>query len=249
MPKILLLDIETFPNIAYVWGKYEQNVIRYTQEGCLATFVCKWLGEPAIFGSSLASYRGYKPGTYDDSRLVKDLWKFMDEADIIVAHNGDDYDVKVCNAAFIRHGLQPPSPYKTVDTKKAVKRVARFNSNKLDDLGQTLEMGKKIKTDFDLWEGCIQGDPKAWKQMMDYNKQDVLLLEKLYLRVLPWISNHPNFTVETGGMCPKCNSKDIQFRGYSVTTMRRYRRFQCKKCGGWGRLTKSEKGSAGVTNG
>lgn len=242
-PRILFLDIETFPNIAYVWGKYEQNVIKYKQEGCIATFVAKWLGNDKIFAKGLPDYPGYKAGSYKDAGLVKDLWKLLDEADIVVAHNGDSFDVRVCNASFISNGLKPPSPYKTVDTKKAVKRVARFNSNKLDDLGVTLQIGQKIKTDFELWEGCIRGDLAFWKKMLDYNRQDVLLLEKLYLRILPWISNHPNFTIESGALCPKCNSSDIQFRGFAISCTRRYRRFQCQKCGGWARSVVSEGGS------
>lgn len=246
-PRILLLDIETFPNVAYVWGKYDQNVIRFKREGCLATFVAKWLGEKKIISRALPDYPGYKPGSYDDRKLAADLWKLLDEADIVVAHNGDAFDVRVCNSRFILHGLNPPSPFKTVDTKKAVKRVARFNSNKLDDLSSLLWRDKKIKTDFDLWEGCINGDPTAWAQMVKYNKKDVLLLEKLYLRVRPWTSNHPNFTVTTGALCPKCNSSDVRYSGWAVTSTRKYRRFQCNNCGGWGRDVKGD-GKTGVTN-
>lgn len=237
--KILFLDIETFPNVAYVWGKYDQNVIRFKQESCMATFVAKWLGKKEIISRSLPEYPGYKPGSYDDKALVGDLWKLLDEAEIVVAHNGDAFDVRVCNARFILHGFGPPSPFKTVDTKKAIKKVARLNSNKLDDIGQYLSMGKKIKTDFDLWEGCIKGDPKAWAQMVKYNKQDVLLLERLYLRVRPWVNNHPSLVRGLLPACPKCASQDIQWRGYARTNTRSYARFQCKNCGGWGRSTES----------
>jgi hypothetical protein len=246
-PRILFLDIETFPNVAYVWGKYDQNVIEFLQESCMASFVAKWLGEDEIIVKGLPDYKGYKAGSYNDKKLVADLWKLLDEADIVVAHHGDAFDVRVCNARFLVHGMTPPSPFKTVDTKKAMRKVARFNSNKLDDLGVNLGLGQKIKTNFGLWKGCIEGDREAWKKMLDYNKQDVLLLEQLYLRLRPWINNHPNFTVETGALCPKCNSSDVQYRGYAVTSTRRYRRFQCKQCGGWGRTVKSE-GSTGVTN-
>lgn len=247
-PKILVLDLETFPNIGYTWGKYEQNVIRFKQEGCIATFAAKWLGKSEVILKSLPDYTGYKPGSYDDKALTADLWKLLDEADIVVAHNGDQFDVRVCNARFILHGMRPPRPYKTVDTKKATKKVARFNSNKLDDLCSLLENEKKIKTDFDLWQGCIEGDPKSWALMLKYNKKDILLLEKLYLRLRPWITNHPNFTVVNRAMCPKCNSNDVTYRGFAITMSRRYRRFQCNSCGGWAREVKCEDG-AKVTNG
>jgi len=248
-PKILLWDLETLPNIGYTWQKWETNVIRFTQEGCIATFVAKWIGDKHILSGALPDYRGYKPRSYDDRALVADLWKLLDEADILVAHSGDTFDTRVANARFLAHGMKPPSPYKTIDTKKAVKRVARFNSNALDDLSSVFFHDKKIKTDFDLWEGCINGDKKCWAQMVKYNKKDVLLLEKLYLRLLPWISNHPNLTLGADKpACPKCSSEDIQYRGHARNATRSYLRFVCNRCGGWGRtLTAQDKATA--TNG
>lgn len=235
--KILFLDIETLPNISYTWGKYDQNVIAFQQEGCLATYAAKWLGGK-VFSKSLPDYKGYEPWSYDDKSLTEDLWKLFDEAEIIVAHNGDSFDIKVATAKFLLHNLKPPSPYKTVDTKKAVKRVARFNSNKLDDLGETLHEGRKIKTDFELWQGCMRGDKKAWAKMCRYNEQDVILLEKLYHRVLPYIKNHPNLgAIASKFCCPKCGSQALQSRGTQITTTMRYQRFQCQQCGGWTRET------------
>lgn len=240
-PKVLILDLETFPNIAYVWGKYQQNVIAYKQEGCIASFTAKWLGESKIIFKGLPDYSGYKPYSYDDSKIVKDLWKLLNEADIVIAHNGDAFDIPVCHARFIKYGLKPPTPFKTIDTKKIAKAVARFNSNKLDDLGETLGLGKKIKTDWSLWDGCIKGEAESWAKMKAYNIQDVILLEKVYLRFRPWATNHPNITAFIGGSCPKCGSTNVEYRGYAKTTTRSYRRFQCKDCGGWGRVTMSEK--------
>jgi hypothetical protein len=242
-PRILLIDLETFPFLGYTWGRYDQNVIRFKQEMCLATYAAKWLDEPLVFTKALCDYRGYKAGSYDDKKLVEDLWTLVNEADIIVAHNGDQFDIKVFQARFIFHNLKPPKPFKTVDTKKAVKKVARFASNKLDDLSALLENEKKIKTDFDLWEGCINGDPASWKLMIKYNKKDILLLEKLYLRLRPWINNHPNFTVINRSLCAKCGSSNITYRGFAVTSTRRYRRFQCNDCAGWGRSVKCEDGA------
>jgi DNA polymerase elongation subunit (family B) len=246
-PKLLFLDIETFPNLGWTWAKYEQDVIKFKQETCIATFAAKWQHGP-VFAKALPDYKGYKPGSYDDKKLVVDLHKLLDEADVIIAHNGVDFDVKVINARFLFHGLKPPSPYKVIDTKREVKKVARFNSNKLDDLGSLLGEGKKIKTDFDLWLGCIHGEKDSWDRMVRYNKQDVLLLEKVYLRLRPWIKSHPNLTVlNPEANCPKCESTRIQWRGTTVTATRKYARFQCQDCGGWGRATKGAKGTTVVS--
>ena len=233
--KILFLDIETLPNISYTWGKYEQNVIAFKQEGCLATYAAKWAGG-RVFSKSLPDYEDYKAGSYDDSKLTADLWALFDEAEIIVAHNGDQFDIKKTNARFLFHRLQPPSPYKTVDTKKMAKRVARFNSNKLDDLGEHLGEGRKLKTDFELWLGCINGDKKSWSKMCRYNERDVILLEKVYTRLLGWSKNHPNLGTMAGEFCcPKCGSKAMKSHGMQFTTTMKYRRLQCQNCGGWSR--------------
>jgi len=240
-PRILILDIETFPNIGYVWGKYDQNVIRYTQQSAICTFVAKWLGEKKIISKALPDYEGYTAGSYDDKALVTDLWKLFDEADVIIAHNGNSFDIKVSTGRFILHGMMPPSPFKSVDTKLMVKEAARYNSNSLDDLCGLLGLGKKIHTDFDLWEGCIKGDMKFWNKMVAYNKMDVLLLEKLYLRLLPFAKTHPNLTFWTRGECPKCGGHDIQYRGVQRCITRQYQRFQCNTCGSWGRVAQSDK--------
>jgi hypothetical protein len=242
-PKILLIDIETLPNLGYTWGKYEQNVIDFVQEFCIATFAAKWLGSKEVIAKALPEYRGYKGGSYDDKAIVKDIRDLLDQADVVIAHNGDSFDFKVINSRFIVHNITPPAPYKTIDTKKLAKGVARFNSNKLDDLGRYFGEGRKIDTTFKLWLGCINGDAASWKKMLTYNKQDVVLLEKVYLRLRPYAKQHPNLGALVGKpVCPRCASKKVEWRGYAVTTSRKYRRFQCKDCGGWGReATKSER--------
>jgi hypothetical protein len=247
-PKILMFDIETLPNIGYTWQKYDQNVIKFTQQSCIATFAAKW-ADSKVFAKALPDYAGYTPGSYDDKALVEDIWKLFDEADIIVAHNGDSFDIKVAVGRFIFHKMTPPRPFKTVDTKTLAKGVARYNSNSLDDLSELLGFGNKIKTDFSLWEGCINGDPVAWKNMVKYNKKDVLLLEKLYLQLRPYAKIHPNLTFWTRGECPKCGSKNIQYRGIARCITRTYQRFQCCDCGSWGRVAKSDKdGSTSTVN-
>jgi len=246
-PRILFLDIETFPNVSYTWGKWQQDVIAFEKQTCIATYSAKWQGSD-VFAKMLPDYKGYKAGSYDDKKLVKDLWHLLDDADIAVAHNGKDFDFRVITGRFLYHGMQPPSPYKIVDTKLVSSRVARFNSNALNDLGQHFGFGKKIKTDFDLWLGCMRGDPKSWRDMIKYNKQDVLLLEKVYKRFLPYIADHPSHAIyREEDVCPKCGSAALKSWGIVRTATRTYRRLKCMDCGGWARNTKGL-GKTGVTN-
>lgn len=229
-----MYDLETFANKAFVWGKYEQDVIAYIQEGYMLSWSAKWLDGKQIT-KGLCDYKGYKPNSNDDKALVSELHDLISQADIVIAHNGDRFDVKKMNTRFIYHKLQPPEPYRTVDTLKIARNKFAFNSNKLDDLGHFLEVGRKLKhPGFDLWLGCEKGDPKSWDLMKKYNKQDVLLLEKIYLKLLPWITNHPNITVlqETKG-CPNCGSDNLQKRGLGFSNKTKIQRYQCFSCGSW----------------
>lgn len=227
-------------NLVYTWGKYEQDVIAYQRHWYLLTFAYKWLGEKKTFVKSLPDYTLYKKDKHNDSELIKDLWKLFDEADIVVAHNGASFDVKKVNARFIKHKLKPPSPYKVVDTKLVAKRYLRMDSNKLDDLGDYFNIGRKINTGgFELWLGCEYGDKKSWKKMCDYNIQDVVLLEKVYLKMLPYMTTHPNLSLMKGDLlgCPNCGTTHVQRRGFyntkGVRNIIKKQRYQCMDCGAW----------------
>ncbi len=233
-PRILLFDVETTPLQAWTWERYETNVISVEQESYLLCYAAKWLDGP-IFAKALPDFPGYKKNPTSDLALVKSLWSLLDEADIVIAHNADQFDVKKANARFSHHNLSPPSPYRTVDTLKIARKLFKFSSNKLDDLGEHLGFGKKIKTDFSLWKGCMDGDPKAWQQMLRYNKRDVDLLEKIYKHFLPWIPNHPHL-LDGLKDCPNCSSTNLQRRGLGMNRLGKYQRVQCMDCSAWSNI-------------
>jgi uncharacterized protein YprB with RNaseH-like and TPR domain len=234
--KILFLDIETAPSLGWVWGKWQQNVIDFKKDWYMLSFAYKWANEDQIHVKGLIDYPGYKRHTENDKALAKDLWKLLDEADIIIAQNGDSFDIPKINTRFLIHGLQPPSPYKTVDTLKIAKKRFAFDSNKLDDLGHYLNIGRKLPhTGFHLWKGCMSGNPEAWKTMKEYNAHDIDLLEQLYYKVRAWDTQHPqvNQGATANEACPKCSSGHVQKRGFSYTLLRRKQRYQCLNCRTW----------------
>lgn len=240
--KILLFDIETSPNIAYTWGKYDQNVPEFVQEWHILSFAFKFLGgRQGVYG--LPDFKSYKRDKTNDKNLVKKLYNLMEEADVVVAHNGDDFDIKRANARFLFHGLTPPHHFKSVDTLKILRRNFSFNSNKLDDVCQYLGFGAKVKHEgIGLWIKCLNGDRKAWAHMKKYNMQDVLLLEKLYLYLLPWVNGHPNMNVYEGtsNACPKCGGRLVK-AGNVYTNTKCYQSWRCYKCGARPQSVKPEK--------
>jgi DNA-directed RNA polymerase subunit RPC12/RpoP len=88
----------------------------------------------------------------------------------------------------------------------------------------------------------MNNDRAAWKRMEEYNKNDVILLEKIYDKFKGWISNHPNHnSFSNSTVCPNCNYTRLTKQGSFITSSRKYQRYQCKDCGKWSKSVKSEK--------
>lgn len=238
-PNVILLDIETSPLTAYTWGTFDQNVLKILEPSKILSVCWKELHSDETTVKAISDYKGYKPGVIDDKKLVQEVWDVLDKADVVIAHHGDAFDIKKLNARFVWHGLAAPSFYKTVDTKKVASRYFRFDSNSLNNIGGYLGLGKKVENGgFDLWVRCIAGDQEAWELMKLYNKQDVLLLEKVYLALRPFMENHPNLNIVSdkplaGIVCPTCLSQKMTKRGFSTTRTGRKQRYQCSSCASW----------------
>ncbi len=182
----------------------------------------------------MPDFPNYRKNKTNDKELVKELWELLNEAEIVIAHNGDQFDIKKLNMRFVAHKLPPPSPYKTIDTLKIARRYFNFSSNKLDELARQLKLGRKvIHTGKDLWFKCMSGDLKAWKLMKKYNKWDVILLEKLYLRLRPFMTMHPHYVGHK--VCHVCGSPRVIKRGFDRLVGSRKQRYQCQSCGAWWR--------------
>lgn len=234
--KILLVDVESSPNIGYSWGRYEQTIIEFVKERQIISFAWKWLGERKVNCLTLADFKGYKRNRDSNKALILELHRIVSMANIVVGHNVSAFDEKMSNSDFIVNGLTPPPAHKQVDTLKVARSKFKFNSNRLGDLGERLGLGKKVRTGgFNLWKGCLDGDAKSWAQMVRYNKGDVILLEKIYLKMRPWMTNHPAIkpreNTNRNPPCPMCHERKIQHKGYGVNRNGRYPRYQCGACG------------------
>jgi len=234
-PKILVFDIETAPLLGYVWGIWEQNVglEQIHTDWYVLSWSAKWLGNSKIMHMDQRNAKNLE----DDRKILKGIWKLLDEADIVVTQNGKSFDQKKLNARFILNGFQPPSSYKHIDTKVIAKKHFGFTSNSLAYMSKKLcAKHKKLSHSkypgFELWRACLAGDKAAWREMETYNKYDVLALEELYTKLSPWDSS-VNFNVysESEDMVCKCGSEEFRKRGFFFAAAGKYQRYQCKKCG------------------
>lgn len=237
-PKTLTFDIEIAPNLGHFWDWYETTPVNLVRPWYVLMVGVKRLGEKTRI-YTLLSHPG--KSKYDDTKILKAVHADLEWADVVVTQNGDAFDIKKLNTRFLKAGLPPPSPFKSVDTKKTSKKHFSFVNNKLDNLGEELGFGGKLHNEgFVLWEKVMELDPRATKKMADYCKRDVELTEKVYLRERPWMTGHPNLNAYTEKEnCRVCQSTNTQFRGFNVTTTGKIRRFQCMDCGAWSQDSKT----------
>ena len=234
--KILLFDVETAPMQVYTWGRWDQNVgsSQVIQESYMLTWAAKWLDDEEVFFDSLPNHKkDYKKDPTNDKKIVESLADLMNQADIVVAHNGDKFDMKWLRKQLIKHGLPNITNPKTIDTLKIAKRYFNFSSNRLDDIATYLKVGEnKLKTDFDLWKNCVNGNMDAWRAMIDYNIQDLIPLELIYKRMRGFMTNHPNLGVyEEGEACPSCGGTYLVKNGFYRTNLSKFQRYLCGDCG------------------
>lgn len=252
--KLLTLDIETTPNLAHVWQLWGQQHIGLNQLMESSELLCaayKWDGDPRtnfIVGPSYES-RAYAVLPYGlNNGKLEDLYNAIGEADAVITYNGKKYDMPRLNSAFIENSFDVPAPYQQIDLYQTVKRVFGWPSGKLDYVAGKLLGENKVKHEgHDLWVKCMAGEADAWERMREYNMQDVVITEKLYYKLLPWIPNHPNVLLygdDVGGIaCTYCHSLNYQRRGPRQLATGLYQQYRCNDCGAWFRETKRTDGS------
>lgn len=239
----IILDIETAPSMAFVFGMWKQNINPdlLIDRGYIMSCSIKELGVDEV--------HYLENRTEDDYEITRDILDWLDKADYVITHNGKKFDIPFIRSRAVVHRLQPPSPFKDIDTLVIAKKEFRFTRNTLRNLCEELKVTNK-KLDHakfagaKLWVECMKGNNEAWKEMRLYNEMDVISLEEVYLKLRAWYSNHPNINVnddEEVMRCPKCGGDHLIKRGYFTTNTGKYQKYYCTSCGGWssGRYTEN----------
>lgn len=231
--KILLWDIETSPLAVNTWNLWPKFISHEAiiHEWNIITAAWKWYGEKRVHAVAIDPV-----SPRDDKAVVSALHAALSSADVIIAHYGDKFDFPKLKARALFHGLPPLPPIKTIDTKKVASQVFGFTCNRLDYLGRLMGVGKKLPTDLDLWLSVMAGDEKALARMVRYNKQDVVLLEEVYKRLRPYMTNHPNEALYGEiACCPVCGSQKFKKQGVKFNRTRAMQQYQCQAdgCRAW----------------
>jgi len=240
LPRILLFDIETrmmtVSQQVYSLKQYStylphKSVTEPVKIVCLSW---KWLGDNHISSVSvLGDSARFSADHSDDYFVVSVLRELLDAADIAVAHNGNGFDLKMAKTRMMAHGMDPIKDPVMIDTLTASRAIGRPESHSLSYLCRYF--GLDAKDDSPDWKSVWSGDIQAIKDCERYCRQDVRALEALYLKIRPWIKNHPNLALHIRNQhhmaCPSCNSENFQKRGTSTRKTGLFQRFHCNNCG------------------
>lgn len=234
-PKVLTLDIETSPALAYVWGLYDQNVSvsQIVAPSRMLCFAGKWLGDRSTTFAS----------EYHDGKkaMVQTAWDMLNDADICVGYNHVKFDIPHINREFMLAGLVPPSPVQHIDLLQVMRRNFKMMSNKLGYVTNAVGLDTKLDTGGQaLWNDVMANDPKAWDKFRKYNIQDVVITEQLFELLAPWIKGvHAGLFTGDPSCCYSCGSISLVAHGVTRTKNAAWPLTQCADCGAWNKVLKN----------
>jgi len=243
-PNILIFDLETAPMEALVWGQRDQyiNPNQVIKDRSILSFSAKYLktADGTLFGPHNKVMHFSTAGQKDlrnDKKVVQALRDLIDAADVVIGQNSNRFDLPIFQGRCAVHGIDPPSPYKKIDTYRLGSKMG-FTSTKLEHMTDTLcpEFKKSIHKQFpglSLWIEFLKGNKKAQKEMELYNNRDVEGTEAVYNKLAPWGVglNFGIFSDNPKDLVCQCGSKEFKDNGHSYERAGKYKRYKCKKCG------------------
>lgn len=143
-------------------------------------------------------YPSFKAGRkYDDAALVQDIIRELNQHDILVAHNGVNFDRPFLNTRAIQQaaskGVDILDPRgKIIDPVKLCRKYLRFSYNSLDRVLQHLGLGSKKAVRGDQWLRALLSvgteQRRAMNHVVVHCVQDVVLLERAVGRLRKFVT-------------------------------------------------------------
>lgn len=234
-PKILIFDEETSHNLGFFFGVREvdihpENILIHWYIFCISY---RWYGQKKINNISITDFPLFKKEKHSDIELLKAFSKILNEADYLVGHNIDRFDVRKFNARLVMNGLPPTKHTKTLDTLKMARRYFGFNHNSLGAVAVALGYKGKIQNEKGLWLKCFHGCTKSFKKMIRYCNNDIDINTFVFEKLMPFVKS-AMISKKSVAQCQNeiCRSYDVQWRG----SRNGFKIFQCKFCKKWGQI-------------
>lgn len=246
--KLLHLDIETRPALVRVWSAWKPHidVDQIVEPTSVLCFTAMWHDDP----DNLIFAKAQKVDSHEFREMIRAIHFLLHEADAVCHFNGDSFDLPMLHQEFVRMGLHAPPKIPSIDLRKVCKEKFRPTSGRLAFIGPYFKIGKKVEHEgWPLWNKCLDpqnpGHVDAWHRMEEYNKQDVVLLRKLYVTLRSWLPHSFNAALYEPNaqgkvLCRVCASPNMKKDGLRKTAAFAYQRWQCRNCGAYSQSRKRE---------
>jgi len=235
--KRLIFDIETSPNIGWFWQAHWKTNIGPHQIREERRVICvsyKWENEAKVHNLSWDENK-------QDATMLEAFTKILLQADEVITHNGDRFDIPWLRTRCVILGLPFPTYIKSLDTLKKVKSMFNFQRNTLNYIAKVIGLGGKIPIQGSVWEEVVFTPSKypeykaAMTTMVEYCDYDVVLLEDVFHKILSYIKPVSHVGRAKGKerhSCPNCGSEDMTYLKHTVTASGIIKRhIQCEPCG------------------
>lgn len=238
-PQILYFDIETSITIfaGFQLGKQHishEQVLKRPQVMCISWAWNDKKVEHDTF--DLKKYDLLKKDDDADFGLLERFSKLLLRADLVVGQNSIAFDLPTLTSRIIKYKLPPLPDILHDDIYLKTKKTVKHLSHKLDDVGDFLGYGGKREHGHGMewWIKIAQGNGSVLREMVKYCDDDVVKLRKIYKHTLPYIKSSLNRAAFSNQIvCRNCGSKNLNSRGFRLTTAQKFQRYQCQDCGSW----------------
>lgn len=231
-----MFDIETTPLEVYSWGLRDQFIqpAQIIEDWNLLSYAAKFLDVEKMYYQDLRN-----SNVRNDRKLLIGLTELINESDAIITKNGFRFDLKKLKARCVIMKVPSPKPVPHIDTERMARQCG-FSSHGLEYLSETVnDVHTKAKhgiyPGLELWKECLKGNIKAFRELEQYNKKDVLATEEQYKKLLPHTKSGVNLNILRSGdtFACQCGSTHLVKRGFSPTNSGKFQRYLCMGCGAW----------------
>jgi len=229
-PDTIVFDIETAPGL---YALFQSGKMYVPPESCIeepGKIICiayKWWNKKRTHCLTWDENQ-------DDKAMIEEFVEIANSADILVAHNGDQFDIKTIRTRCLKHRIAMMPNYTSIDTLKNCRALFRMQSNKLNMVAKFLGIPGKMQTGgIKLWLDVTFGKcPKAFNKMIRYCRRDVTLLEEVFDILNPYMPMRSRVNTCIT-LCPWCGSNRLsvnQRRKYTALGTERVS-LKCLDCG------------------
>lgn len=188
---VLLIDLETSPAKFWGWGTGDQYV-SYSMlvEGTETKVITSQYKRLLVDSEAKYFVWDYdsKALKGDDSRVVRETVKLINEADIVIGQNINSFDIKVLQERAKVLRLPPISVDFPIDTLTNSRRAFKAMSHKLDYRSKQFGLGGKIKMEMQDWIDILEGRTRPEEKMIPYGLKDIEDTEQVFWNELPYWS-------------------------------------------------------------